>query len=190
MDNSDATIFEILLFCVFFLLWLIPYYVGKRNGIRHGYWEVASRTRRRIGEQIIDPWIKEFRNQYMGQTNSYAVDSKSLESCFHLAESLYRLRRLLPNDLRWDKNGESIATHATTCLTLSIPYSTVDLYFGSPQGYVDAFVHIIETNGGKVPSFIYLNRKTLEIAIHPIEGENYEQIALPGTAADLAPRRV
>ena len=55
---------------------------------------------------------------------------------------------------------------------------TIDPYFGSPGGYVDAFLHLIVMAGGKYPEEIWLNEETGDITNSPKKDEKYIYILL------------
>ena len=142
--------------------------------------ELARQVRERIRDHLVDPWQRDFEARLMSsEKRSYIVDSETLSACASLAVRLYNMRKFIPEDAEFrERNHVSLPDYLTETGPTHFPTPMLDAHWGKPTGYVDAFLEILATKDGTLPSDVLLNAETGEIAMTPRSGERYETIAL------------
>jgi len=175
---------QLLPFIAFICICFIIHRYSKNEGKIEGKKELAGKIREKINELFIEPLEQRFRSDFYDESeNSYVLDDELIKSCLGLAKQIYEIKKIFPDDSQFKNTFKyTLKDYICSCMDLnyskSLMYSNLDPYFGSPTGYVDAFIMIMEENQGSCPDVVWLNEKTGSIAIDPIEGETYRKIIL------------
>jgi hypothetical protein len=168
----------------FFLIAVFIFYrIGKNDGSKNTIMEIARGIRKNLHEMVVKPWINDFMSRYGSNQNSYDINESSLSACATLAMNLYRLRYIFPEIQNFHKLRynlpHSFAQYIT--ITQQVFYDSIidiDPHWGSPTGYIDAFLTILELNKGHMPEFIWFDLKTFNLSEDPLPNQNNIKIKI------------
>lgn len=174
------------LFVLVIVVGVVAYTVGRQSGANDRYLRIAEEIRTEIQKRQVEPWLSSFKKQYVqikDGRESYHVNKETLRSCYDLAKRLNEIRQLFPESDFMDQQlrkrvHSTFGEYVTSCHRPGdfAGVGGIDPYFGSPLGYVDAFLQMLESEQSLAG--VWLNPTTGDLALQPRGEQNYDFIVL------------